>query len=85
MTTKFRCNGFRDITDAPLNEAIEVFAKRAARREYGRHGAATSTYIVGYYANDRLAIVQTYIGRRMSGGVGCGRNLQLEVYYGVEA
>ena len=38
----FRCNGFRPVRALGIAEAAEVFARRAARRAFGRRGYVRS-------------------------------------------
>ena len=36
--TLFRCNGFRSVRALGIRDAAEIFARRAARRAFGKRG-----------------------------------------------
>lgn len=78
---KFTCNGFRSVAgDISISEAAEIFASRAARREFGKTGYAR-TCAMGSHAQDgRLAEFSAFVGYRTGLGETTGRNINFTVF-----
>jgi hypothetical protein len=75
----FGCSGFRSVRAEGIEEAAEIFAVRAARREYGRRGYCR-TFLVGSYSRDYSLIeCSAFIGYPTGLNETTGHNIYLTV------
>jgi len=80
---KYHCSGFKSIDEANLSEyegAIDVFARRLARREYGKRGEAVIVRENARSQDGRLVEYDVFIGTKDRCNRGwVGRNVFLSV------
>lgn len=78
----FRCNGYRPVRALGIAEAAEIFAKRAARRAFGRRGYVRTLVEDSYVPN--LAIVEffAFIGYSSGRNETTGHNYRFTVVNG---
>ena len=60
--SKYISNGFRATEAADMGEAAQIFASRAARRQYGRTGYALRPTMQSYAQGIDLAEFSAFIG-----------------------
>lgn len=80
--TLFRCNGFRPVRALGIAEAAEVFAKRAARRAFGRRGYVRSLVEDSYIPNLSIVEFAAFIGYSTGRNETTGHNYRFTVING---
>ena len=80
--TTYYCDGFRPVVcDGETDiDPAEIFAGRAARREYGRGGRVAALRLDSWTPDGRFATYEAFIGRRASDGNGTvGHNIWIVI------
>ena len=80
--TLFHCNGFRSVRAEGILEAAEVFAKRAARRAFGRRGIVRVIREDSYAPDYSLIEFEAFIGYPSGHNQTTGRNVRFTVTKG---
>jgi hypothetical protein len=78
----FRCNGFRPVRALGIAEAAEVFARRAARRAFGRRGYVRSLVEDSYVPNLSIVEFAAFIGYSTGRNETTGHNYRFTVVNG---
>ena len=78
----FRCNGFRPVRALGIAEAAEVFAKRAARRAFGRRGYVRTLVEDSYTRNLSIVEFAAFIGYPTGRNETTGHNFRFTVING---
>jgi hypothetical protein len=58
----YRCNGFRSVRALGIRDAAEVFARRAARRAFGKRGLVRTMVEDSYTRNLSIVEFAAFIG-----------------------
>jgi hypothetical protein len=77
--SKYISNGFRAVDAENITAAAEIFATRAARREFGKRGHARTCTMGSHSADGRLAEFSAFIGRTAGRNETTGHNIHLTV------
>lgn len=77
--TLFHCNGFRSVRAAGILEAAEVFARRAARRAFGRRGLVRTLVEESYAEDFSLIEFSAFVGYASGPNETTGRNVRFTV------
>ncbi len=80
--TLFRCNGFRSVRALGIRDAAEVFAKRAARRAFGRRGIVRTLVEDSYTRNLSIVEFAAFIGYPSGRNETTGHNYRFTVING---
>ena len=78
----FRCSGFRSVRALGIAEAAEVFARRAARRAFGRRGYVRSLVEDSYVPNLSIVEFAAFIGYSTGRNETTGHNYRFTVVNG---
>jgi hypothetical protein len=79
-TTKYICRGFRPVRAGSIREAAQLFADRAARRQFGRAGYAGTCTMGSYTENGETAEFSAFIGRLTGRRETTGHNYNFTVH-----
>lgn len=77
---KYTANGFKSVMAERITEAAQVFANRAARREFGRKGYCRTCTQGAYSQDGRLAEYSAFIGYTTGRNETTGHNINFTVY-----
>ena len=80
--TLFRCNGFRSVRSDSIRDAAEIFAKRAARRAFGRRGIVRTMVEDSYTRNLSIVEFAAFIGYPTGRNETTGHNVRFTVVNG---
>ena len=80
--TLFHCNGFRSVRAEGILDAAEVFARRAARRAFGRRGIVRILREDCYSPDYSLIEFEAFIGYASGHNQTTGRNVRFTVTKG---
>ena len=80
--TLFRCNGFRSVRAEGIAAAAEIFAKRAARRAFGRRGIVRTMVEDSYTRNLSIVEFAAFIGYSSGRNETTGHNIRFTVVHG---
>lgn len=80
--TLFRCNGFRSVRALGIRDAAEVFARRAARRAFGRRGIVRTLVEDSYTRNLSIVEFAAFIGYPSGRNETTGHNYRFTVIHG---
>ena len=80
--TLFRCNGFRSVRAEGIYSAAEIFAKRAARRAFGKRGIVRSLVEDSYVPNLSIVEFAAFIGYPTGRNETTGHNYRFTVVNG---
>lgn len=80
--TLFHCNGFRSVRAPGILEAAEIFAKRAARRAFGRRGLVRTLVEESYAEDFSLIEFCAFIGYPSGPNETTGHNIRFTVRNG---
>jgi hypothetical protein len=78
----FRCNGFRSVRALGIYDAAEIFAKRAARRAFGRRGIVRTLVEDSYTRNLSIVEFAAFIGYPSGRNETTGHNVRFTVING---
>jgi hypothetical protein len=80
--TLFRCNGFRSVRSDSIRDAAGVFAKRAARRAFGKRGLVRTMVEDSYVPNLSIVEFAAFIGYSSGPNETTGHNIRFTVING---
>jgi hypothetical protein len=80
--TLFRCSGFRSVRALGMRDAAEIFAKRAARRAFGRRGLVRTLVEDSYTRNLSIVEFAAFIGYPSGRNETTGHNVRFTVIHG---
>jgi hypothetical protein len=80
--TLFRCNGFRSVRALGIYDAAEVFARRAARRAFGKRGIVRTMVEDSYTRNLSIVEFAAFIGYPTGRNETTGHNVRFTVVHG---
>ena len=80
--TLYRCNGFRPVRALGIAEAAEVFARRAARRAFGKRGIVRVLNEDSYTRNLSIVEFAAFIGYPSGRNETTGHNYRFTVING---
>jgi hypothetical protein len=80
--TLYRCNGFRSVRSDSIRDAAGVFAKRAARRAFGRRGLVRTLVEDSYTRNLSIVEFAAFIGYPTGPNETTGHNIRFAVIHG---
>jgi len=80
--TLYRCNGFRSVRADSIRDAAEIFAKRAARRAFGRRGYVRTMVEDSYVPNRSIVEFAAFIGYSTGRNETTGHNIRFTVVHG---
>lgn len=80
--TLFRCSGFRSVRALGIYDAAEIFAKRAARRAFGRRGLVRTLVEDSYTRNLSIVEFAAFIGYSSGRNETSGHNFRFTVING---
>jgi hypothetical protein len=80
--TLFRCNGFRSVRALGIHAAAEIFARRAARRAFGRRGIVRTLVEDSYTRNLSIVEFAAFIGYPSGRNETTGQNVRFTVIHG---
>ncbi len=80
--TLFRCNGFRSVRTLGIHDAAQIFAKRAARRAFGRRGIVRTLVEDSYVPNLSIVEFAAFIGYPSGRNETTGHNIRFTVING---
>ena len=78
----FHCNGFRSVRADSIRDAAETFAKRAARRAFGRRGIVRTMVEDSYTRNLSIVEFSAFIGYPTGRNETTGHNIRFTVING---
>ena len=78
----FRCNGFRSVRAEGIYSAAEIFAKRAARRAFGKRGLVRTLVEDSYVPNLSIVEFAAFIGYPSGRNETTGHNVRFTVIHG---
>ncbi len=78
----FRCNGFRSVRAEGIAAAAEIFARRAARRAFGRRGYVRTMVEDSYVPNLSIVEFAAFIGYSSGPNETTGHNIRFTVING---
>lgn len=78
----YHCNGFRSVRASGILEAAEVFARRAARRAFGRRGIVRVLREDSYAPDYSLIEFEAFVGYASGPNETTGRNVRFTVTKG---
>ncbi len=78
--SKFTCNGFKSVSGGiSISEAAEIFANRAARREFGKSGYARTCTMGSRTQDESVAEFQAFVGYSTGRNETTGHNINFTV------
>ena len=80
--TLYRCNDFRSVRADSIRDAAEVFARRAARRAFGRRGIVRTMVEDSYTRNLSIVEFAAFIGYSTGPNETTGHNIRFTVIHG---
>ena len=80
--TLYRCNGFRSVRADSIRDAAEIFAKRSARRAFGRRGIVRTLVEDSYTRNLSIVEFAAFIGYPTGRNETTGHNIRFTVVHG---
>ncbi len=80
--TLYRCNGFRSVRALGIRDAAEVFARRAARRAFGKRGLVRTMVEDSYVPNLSIVEFAAFIGYSTGPNETTGHNIRFTVIHG---
>ena len=80
--TLFRCSGFRSVRSDSIRDAAEVFARRAARRAFGKRGIVRTLVEDSYTRNLSIVEFAAFIGYPTGRNETTGHNVRFTVING---
>jgi hypothetical protein len=80
--TLFRCSGFRSVRSEGIYSAAEIFARRAARRAFGRRGLVRTLVEDSYTRNLSIVEFAAFIGYPTGPNETTGHNVRFTVING---
>jgi hypothetical protein len=80
--TLYYCNGFRSVRSDSIRDAAEIFAKRAARRAFGRRGYVRTMVEDSYTRNLSIVEFAAFIGYSTGRNETTGHNIRFTVVHG---
>ena len=78
----YRCNGFRSVRSDSIRDAAGVFAKRAARRAFGKRGLVRTLVEDSYTRNLSIVEFAAFIGYSTGPNETTGHNIRFTVING---
>ena len=78
----YRCSGFRSVRSDSIRDAAEVFARRAARRAFGRRGIVRTMVEDSYVPNLSIVEFAAFIGYPTGPNETTGHNIRFTVING---
>ena len=78
----YHCNGYRSVRAAGILDAAEVFARRAARRAFGRRGLVRTLVEDSYVEDFSLVEFGAFIGYPSAPNETTGHNIRFTVRKG---
>lgn len=75
----YHCNGFRSVRADGIHDAAEIFAKRAARRAFGKRGLVRTLNEDSYTEDFSLVEFNAFIGYPSGHNETTGRNVRFTV------
>ena len=78
----FRCNGFRSVRAEGIYSAAEIFARRAARRAFGKRGLVRTLVEDSYVPNLSIVEFAAFIGYSSGHNETTGHNFRFTVING---
>jgi len=78
----YRCNGFRSVRADSIRDAAEIFAKRSARRAFGRRGIVRTLVEDSYTRNLSIVEFAAFIGYPTGRNETTGHNIRFTVVHG---
>lgn len=80
--TLYHCNGFRSVRSDSIRDAAGIFAKRAARRAFGRRGIVRTMVEDSYTRNLSIVEFAAFIGYSSGHNETTGHNFRFTVIHG---
>ena len=80
--TLFRCNGFRSVRALGIFDAAEIFARRAARRAFGKRGLVRVLNEDSHTRNLSIVEFSAFIGYPSGLNETTGHNIRFTVING---
>ena len=80
--TLFRCNGFRSVRAEGIAAAAKIFARRAARRAFGKRGLVRTMVEDSYTRNLSIVEFAAFIGYPTGRNEMTGHNFRFTVING---
>ena len=80
--TLYACNGFRSVRAEGIAAAAEIFARRAARRAFGRRGYVRTMVEDSYVPNLSIVEFAAFIGYSSGRNETTGHNIRFTVVHG---
>ena len=80
--TLFRCSGFRSVRADSIRDAAEIFARRAARRAFGKRGLVRTLVEDSYTRNLSIVEFAAFIGYPTGPNETTGHNVRFTVING---
>ena len=80
--TLYRCNGYRSVRAEGIAAAAEIFARRAARRAFGRRGYVRTMVEDSYVPNLSIVEFAAFIGYSSGRNETTGHNVRFTVVNG---
>ena len=80
--TLFRCSGFRSVRALGIYDAAEIFARRAARRAFGKRGLVRTLVEDSYTRNLSIVEFAAFIGYPSGHNETTGHNFRFTVING---
>lgn len=77
---KFTCDGFKSVNAESMGEAANIFANRAARREYGRSASCLECVEDERAQDGSCAEYEAFIGISTSRNKTTGRHAKVVVF-----
>lgn len=80
--TLYRCNGFRSVRAEGIADAADIFARRTARRAFGRRGIVANLVEDSYVPNLSIVEFAAFIGYSSGRNETTGHNVRFTVIHG---
>jgi hypothetical protein len=80
--TLYACSGFRSVRADSIRDAAEIFARRAARRAFGRRGYVRTLVEDSYVPNLSIVEFAAFIGYSTGRNETTGHNVRFTVVNG---
>ena len=80
--TLYRCNGYRSVRAEGIAAAAEIFARRHARRAFGRRGYVRTMVEDSYVPNLSIVEFAAFIGYSTGRNETTGHNVRFTVVHG---
>lgn len=78
----YHCNGYRPVRASGILDAAEVFAKRAARRAFGKRGVVRLLREDGYATDYSMIEFEAFVGYASGRNETTGHNVRFTVTKG---